>query len=212
MLCHPLPLWSSLLSEPRAHYPVRLAARDPSSLVSTVSQCRGEGCEGNHAHLAPVGAQQALLLRYPHLQPLLTSEVETAFHVYMASNTLYTTERFNWESLYFSCLNIWIIPEPYSPAEPLWEGTTTLAPCSSPLMTVPLNFLFIKQELHMGNFYSVFSIILAFETVWDKIHFAIGWCMNEKLEMRVPQSWAKEDGWAPPWQVLCIYPYVQKKI
>ena len=41
-------------------------------------------------------------------------------------------------------------------------------------MTVPLNFLFIKQELHKGNFYSVFSIILAFETVWDKIHFAIG--------------------------------------
>lgn len=79
-------------------------------------------------------------------------------------------------------------------------------------MTVPLTFLFIKQELHKGNFYSVFSIILAFETVWDKIHFAIGWCMNEKLETRVPQSWAKEDGWVPPWQVLCIYSYVQKKI
>lgn len=36
-LCHPLPLWSSLLSEPRAHYPVRLAARDPSSLLSPLS-------------------------------------------------------------------------------------------------------------------------------------------------------------------------------
>lgn len=36
-LFHPLPLWSSLLSEPRAHYPVRLAARDPSSLLSPLS-------------------------------------------------------------------------------------------------------------------------------------------------------------------------------